>query len=131
MSDFSKIVVDLWHKYCYNWHTSETIMKGSDILLNSNDYKVLICIVDKEKNIGLSQARATTKEIICNSSKLSLSTVNRAISKLLEEELIAEGIKNISKKTYYITKKGIERLREIKKSSLGDDNKWIKDKFYV
>lgn len=98
-------------------------MKGSDILLNSNDYKVLICIVDKEKNIGLSQARATTKKIICNSSKLSLSTVNRAISKLLEEELIAEGIKNISKKTYYITKKGIERLKEIKKSSLGDDNK--------
>ena len=90
MSNFSEIVVDLWYKYCYNWHTSETIMKGSDILLNSNDYKVLICIVDKEENIGLPQARATTKEIICNSSKLSLSTVNRAISKLLEEELIAE-----------------------------------------
>ena len=83
-------------------------------VLNSNAFIVLTNIRDKENDTGLHQARGTIKERIIEQSGLSSSTVNRALKLLLEEDLIAEAIKKVNKKSYYVTPKGIQRLKETK-----------------
>ena len=82
---------------------------------NNNVYIVLQCIRDKEHDLGLCEARGMTKELIESRSELSSSTVNRAISKLLELGFINEALKQINKKAYYVTPKGIERVKELYK----------------
>lgn len=91
------------------------------IILNSNDFKILACVVDKEKDFGLCEARGTTKEMLKERSGLSMSTVNRSVKKLLQEELIAEGIKQIKKHSFYLTKKGKERMEDVFKNKSKDD----------
>lgn len=82
---------------------------------NNNVYIVLQCIRDTKLDLGLCQARGMTKDLIVQKSKLSTSTVNRAISKLLKLELIGEALKQVNKKAYYVTPKGVERVKEIYK----------------
>lgn len=91
------------------------------IILNSNDFKILACIVDKENDFGLCEARGTTKDMLKERSGLSMSTVNRSVKKLLQEELIAEGIKQIKKHSFYLTKKGKERMEDVFKNKSKDD----------
>lgn len=86
--------------------------------LNNNTIKVLIKIRDKENNLGLCQGRGITKEEVLKRCDLSDSTVNRAIKLLLEYGYIKEGIKNINKKTYYITQNGIGMLKSINKKTI-------------
>ena len=82
---------------------------------NNNVYIVLQCIRDKDHDLGLCEARGMTKELISKKSELSISTINRAIPKLLELGLIKEALKQINKKAYYVTPKGIERVKELYK----------------
>lgn len=86
--------------------------------LNNNSIKVLIKIRDKENNLGLCQGRGMTKEDIVKRSKLSVSTVNRAIKLLKEEGYINEAIKNVNKKAYYISEDGINMLKLLNKQSI-------------
>lgn len=79
--------------------------------LNNNAYKILTFVGDKKNNIGLSAARGTSKEYIVERSGFSLSTVNRAIPLLLENGFIDNAIMQVSKKTYYITQKGLDEIR--------------------
>ena len=86
-------------------------------ILNSNDFKILSCIVDKENDLGMCEARGITKKALAKRSNLSESTINRSIKKLLDEELIANAIKQINTNAYYITLKGENRMDEIFKTN--------------
>ena len=81
--------------------------------LNSNDYKILTCIVDKEKNRGLAIGRGSTLKQIVEKTGFSEVKVRNTIKILLEEELIVEGIKKVRAKTYCISQKGIDKLKEL------------------
>lgn len=81
--------------------------------LNSNDYKILTCIVDKEKNRGLAIGRGSTLKQIVEKTGFSEVKVRNTIKILLEEELIVEGIKRVRAKTYCISQKGINKLKEL------------------
>lgn len=83
-------------------------------VLNSNAFIVLTNVKDKENNTGLYPSRGTIKERIIEKSRLSSATVNRALKLLLEEDLIAEGVKKVNKKSYYVTSEGINKLKEMK-----------------
>lgn len=82
-------------------------------ILNSNDFKILSCIVDKEHDLGMCEARGITKKFLAEKAKLSDSTINRSIKKLLDEKLIANAIKQINTNAYYLTIKGEDRINEI------------------
>jgi predicted transcriptional regulator len=82
---------------------------------NNNVYIVLQCIRDKENDLGLCEARGMTKELIEQKSKLSSSTVNRALAKLLNMGLIKEALKQVNKKAYYVTPEGVQRVKELYK----------------
>ncbi|WP_195966728.1 hypothetical protein [Clostridium sp. 1001283B150210_160208_E6] len=83
--------------------------------LNNNAFKILTVVGNKKDNIGLCEARGITKDLIVQKSGFSSSTVNRAIKVLLEHEFIAEAIMQVNKKAYYVTQKGINRIKEINK----------------
>lgn len=82
--------------------------------LNSNDYKILESIIDREKNRGLSTGRGSTKKQIMEKAKLSNVKVGNTLKALLEEELIAFAVKHAQANTYCITEKGIAKLKELK-----------------
>lgn len=84
-------------------------------VLNTNDFLILSCIGDKERNLGLCEARGMTRQMITDKSGLSMSTVIRSTNKLLEAGLIGNAIKQINTKAYYVTEYGIQRLKEINK----------------
>lgn len=84
-------------------------------VLNTNDILVLSSMRDTERNLGLCEARGMTRKMIAERSKLSMSTIIRSTKKLLEAELIAEAIKQINTKSYYVTEYGIQRLKDINK----------------
>lgn len=81
--------------------------------LNSNDYKILTCIVDKEKNRGLAIGRGSTLKQIIEKTGFSDVKVRSTIKALLEEELIVEGVKKVRAKTYCISQKGIKTLKKL------------------
>ena len=81
--------------------------------LNSNDYKILTCVVDKEKNRGLAIGRGSTLKQITEKTGFSSVKVRNTIKVLLEEELIIEGVKKVRAKTYCISQKGINKLKEL------------------
>jgi len=82
--------------------------------LNSNDYRILACVVDKEKNRGLAIGRGSTLKQIVEKTGLSIVKVRNTIMILLEEGLVVEGIKRIKAKTYCISEKGSNKLLELK-----------------
>ena len=82
--------------------------------LNSNDYFILSKIYYTEKKLGNCEGRGINKYLIGERSKLSISTVNRSIAKLLKAGLIKEAVKQINKKAYYISAKGQQRLKELR-----------------
>ncbi|BAO04930.1 MULTISPECIES: hypothetical protein [Clostridium] len=82
--------------------------------LNSNDYKILACVVDKSKNRGLSLGRGSTLKQIVDKTGFSIVKVRNTIKILLQEEYIMEGVKKERAKSYCITKKGAEKLKELK-----------------
>lgn len=88
------------------------------ITLNNNSIKILINVRDKENNLGLCKGRGITKDILKEKSGLSESTINRAIKLLKDEGYIDDAIKNINKKAYYISKKGIEMLKILNEKSI-------------
>lgn len=83
--------------------------------LNSNIYKVFISIRNKEENLGMCSCRGMTKDKIIERTGLSRSTVNNALKILLENEFIEEGVKQVNKKAYFITEKGMKNYFEINK----------------
>lgn len=83
--------------------------------LNSNDYLILAYMRDIKNDIGVREARGMTKKIIAERSKLSISTVNRSIVKLLDSGLISEAIKQVNTNAYYVNEKGKARLIEVNK----------------
>src|SRR5574344_908132 len=82
------------------------------ILLNSNDLVILSSIVDKTNNLGMCEARGITKTLLSEKTNLSLSTVNRCINKLVKLGYVGNAIKQVRKNSYYLTKKGYEKLNE-------------------
>lgn len=85
------------------------------VILNSNDFVVLSSIRDKKNNLGLCKARGMTIKTLVEASKLSESTVRRAIKKLLQKEYIDYGIRQINKDSFYVTEKGIKELEDVLK----------------
>lgn len=87
-------------------------------VLNSNDYVVLSSVrqPNRGKGFGECEAKGVTKDMLVEKSNLSKSTVHRAVQKLLKAGLIKEAIKQVNKKAYYLSAKGIERLREIRET---------------
>lgn len=63
----------------------------------------------------MCSCRGMTKDKIMEKTKLSRSTVNNALRILLENEFIEEGVKQVNKKAYYITEKGMKHYCEINK----------------
>jgi len=82
--------------------------------LNSNDYKILECIVDKEKNRGLAIGRGSTLKQVIDKTGFSEVKIRNTIKVLLKEGLIIEGVKKVRAKSYCINKEGIEKLKELK-----------------
>ena len=82
--------------------------------LNSNDYKILSCVVDRENNRGLTIGRGSTLKQIVDKTGLSLVKVRTTISILLQQDLIIEGVKRIKAKTYCISQKGSNKLMELR-----------------
>lgn len=95
--------------------------------LNNNDFLILAKVVDKERSLGNCEARGTNKQRLSERSNLSMSTVTRSVSKLLEYGFIGEGIKQINSKTYYITQLGRQRLKEITSTTNINDNFYKED----
>lgn len=83
-------------------------------VLNSNDYKILECVVDKDKNRGLAIGRGSTYKQIVGKTGFSEVKVRNTIKILLEQGLIVEGIKKVKARTFCISPKGIEKLQELK-----------------
>ena len=82
--------------------------------LNSNDYKILTCVVDNENNRGLAIGRGSTLKQIIEKTGFSEVKVRNTIKVLIKEEFVVEGVKKVKAKTYCITIKGIEKLKELK-----------------
>lgn len=86
--------------------------------LNSNHIKVLINIRDKKNDIGLCMGKGMTKDELIKRCGLSASTINRAIRILLQNGYIKEAIKNVNKKSYYISEDGLNMLRLLNKKTI-------------
>lgn len=82
--------------------------------LNSNDLVILACVRDKENNTGICSARGTIKSVLVEKSRLSISTVNRSVKKLVDYGFLGKGVKQFNKMTYYITEEGKNLLKASK-----------------
>lgn len=81
--------------------------------LTYNDYKILQMIISEKK--GISKLTGRTKNEIIELTGLSRTKVNTSVWELEKLGLIEEGIMKVRAKTYYITLKGSELLKEMKK----------------
>jgi len=85
-------------------------------VISLKDIKILTLINVKDKNNPYKAVSANDiiefyEEL---ESSISLPTVRRSISKLLEEGFVCEGYKRGKNKTYYISENGIKLLSELK-----------------
>lgn len=84
---------------------------------NSNDIVIFRAIYNEKEQRGMSLAKGSTIEDILRNldleKPLSEAKVRATVRKLKEDGYIAEGIKVVNLKTYYITIKGLELLEEI------------------
>lgn len=85
---------------------------------NNNDISILRSIMDKETNRGLSKAKGTTIEQISKKTNLSVPKVRSTVKKFKDEGWIDEAIKVVNSKSYYVTQKGIDELKNLSKSVL-------------
>ena len=85
---------------------------------NSNDISILRSIMDKTEKRGISKAKGTTIPQIVEKTNLSVSKVRGSIKRLKEEGWIDDAIKVVNHKSYYVTKKGIEELKNLSRSVL-------------
>lgn len=79
----------------------------------SRTHLILLSILSKVE--AVSAGRAVTMQYIndyCPIGK-SYTTLLRAIQFLKKNDLIAQGVKDGQFNTYYITQKGIEKLKEM------------------
>ena len=110
--------------------------------INSYDIKVIEALMDKESMCGFSKAKGTTIYTVEELTKLSNSKVRSALKKFKELGWVDDGIKTMNKhckkhehlssneerkpnvfyKTYYVTKEGLEGIKELKKKSIEDIN---------
>jgi hypothetical protein len=84
--------------------------------LNSNDYKILESIVDKEKNRGLAKGRGSTLKQLVEKTGFSDVKIRNTLKVLLELNYITEGVKKIKAKTYCITEVGLKELVDLRKN---------------
>ena len=82
-------------------------------MYNTNDIKILCSIVDKDTQRGLSLGKGTTVEQLQKKTKFSVPKIRRTIKKLKEDGLIADGIRIVSHKSYYVTDDGIKKMDEL------------------
>lgn len=82
-----------------------------------NDYFILSCLL---KNRCTNKLQAMTIKRLSKESKLSTLKVRQTLKNFVECEYTNEGCKQINAKTYYITKTGIEALKEITGGSLNE-----------
>jgi len=81
--------------------------------LNNNDYRILACVVDKEKNRGLAIGRGSTLKQIVEKTGFSIVKVRNTVMILLEEGLILEAVKKAQAKSYCMSEKGVNKLKEL------------------
>ena len=86
--------------------------------LNSNDYKILQSIVETKENRGLSRGRGTTKKQIVDKTGFSYPKIYNTVKVLLELGFIDYAVKKVRADAFYITTKGYEELKELKKNIL-------------
>jgi hypothetical protein len=84
--------------------------------LNSNDYKILESIVDREKNRGLAKGRGSTLKQIVEKTQFSDVKVRNTLKVLLELNYISEGVKKVKAKSYYLTEDGLRELVDLRKN---------------
>lgn len=74
-----------------------------------------MAIMDKDDTTkGISTLKGTTIKSLIEKTNFSHVKVRATIKMYCEYGVVAEGFKDRNSKTYYITKKGLELLREIK-----------------
>lgn len=84
------------------------------MIFNNNDLKVLCDII--QGDTGILKGKGTKTQDIVNATKLSLTTVNNSLKKLVAEGYADYGIKYIRSNTYIITQKGKDFIKELKGS---------------
>lgn len=79
----------------------------------SRTHLILLSILSKVE--AVSAGRAITMQYITDYCPIgkSYTTLLRAIQFLKKNDLIAQGVKDGQFNTYYITQKGIEKLKEM------------------
>lgn len=89
---------------------------------NFNDTDVLVLItmvkLSKDKEYGNSLSKGVTIDMLEESVKKSKSRIRTSLKLLLENELIAQGIKVGSKHSYVVLPSSIEWLKSIKKNMI-------------
>lgn len=79
-------------------------------MLTKNDYSILIVLFNENCN---TEIKSFTIERIKEEVNLSCNKIRNSLKKFIELEMISEGAKQHRSKTYYISKKGIEKVRSI------------------
>ena len=74
--------------------------------------------MDKAEKRGISKAKGTTIPQIVEKTNLSVSKVRGSIKRLKEEGWIDDAIKVVNHISYYVTKKGIDELKNLSRSVL-------------
>lgn len=78
--------------------------------ISKNDYLTLVILLENECT---TEMRSFTLKNIADITELSLSKIRKTVKMFKSMEFIKEGAVQHNAKTYYITKKGIEKLNQL------------------
>lgn len=93
-----------------------------DVKLNFNDVKILTSIFDKKDMTGFTKSKGTTVAELHEKTNFSLSKIRKTLNKFKSMGWIAEGLKDVSVKTYYVTSVGFEGLNELTNTDIDLNN---------
>lgn len=82
-------------------------------VLTEKDYKVMSKILNSKEKIGMSKVTGVTRNQLRELTSLSYTKVGDALKALIEYGFVELGIAKGREKTYYLTSKGMEELRNI------------------
>ena len=80
------------------------------IIYTSNDYKILFTLYS---NGCTNEMKAYTIIKIRHYANLSIPKIRNTIKKFKKVDYIRVGVSHCNSKTYYVSKKGIEKIKEL------------------
>lgn len=78
--------------------------------MSQNDYRILMTIY---KYGCTNEMKSITLYKIHEISLLSVSKIRQSVKRFMQLEYISEGAVNHSAKTYFVTKSGIKKIKEL------------------